>query len=208
MTDTGRRKPGRPPLVENRRQAILDSAARQFAEVGFEKTSLRELAAAMGVSKATVYHYFQTKQEIYDAIIVDALRGLAESVEAALDGVTGAEARLRVFMTAQGDFFERHYWFFVTMLIGLGGMHSADMRAEALLWRRRHEGTLRAIIRDGVAAGELRPVDPAVTGRAVLSMLSWMVRWYRPGGPQSAAAIAADYHDLLVRGLRPAADPA
>lgn len=207
MPNTQRRRPGRPPLVENRRQMILDSAARLFADIGFEKASLRELALAMGVSKAAVYHYFQTKQDIYDAIMVDTLRDLASEVEAALDGVTGAEARLRAFMTGHAAVFERRYWSFVTMLIGLGGMHSAAMRDEALLWRRRHEGTLRAIIRDGVAAGELRPVDPAVTSRAALSMLNWMVRWYRPGGPQSAAEVAGDYHDLLVRGLRPAAGP-
>ena len=53
-----------------------------------------------------------------------------------------------------------------------------------------------------MADGAFRPLDVAATGRAVLSMLNWMVRWYKPGQGDSAETIAAGYFDLLLGGMR------
>ena len=93
---------------------------------------------------------------------------------------------------------------FLTMLVGFSGMSQAQ-RAEALRLRDAHEGLLRAIIAAGVEDGSFRGVDPATVGRAVLSMLSWMARWFRPDGGKSAEEVALDYYDLMVRGLLPEA---
>ena len=69
--------------------------------------------------------------------------------------------------------------------------------------RDSYEKRLRELIAQGVADGAFRPLDVAATGRAVLSMLNWMVRWYKPGQGDSAETIAAGYFDLLVGGMRP-----
>ena len=58
------------------------------------------------------------------------------------------------------------------------------------------------MIAQGVAEGVFRPLDVAATGRAVLSMLNWMVRWYKPGMGDDAETIAAGYYELLVGGMR------
>ena len=50
---------------------------------------------------------------------------------------------------------------------------------------------VRQEVADGIADGTFRTTDAAMVGRAVLSLLSWMVRWFRPGGPKSAEDIAA-----------------
>ena len=70
------RRQGRPPTIENARDRILDDAARLFARDGYDGTSLGELAASVGVTKAAIYHYFPNKKEIYEAIIVRTLEGL------------------------------------------------------------------------------------------------------------------------------------
>ena len=74
-------------------------------------------------------------------------------------------------------------------------------REDAAQLRRNYESRLRAIVAEGVAEGLFRDVDPAMVGRAVLSMLNWMVRWYQPGQGQNAEQIAAGYYDLIVGGL-------
>ncbi|PJI53707.1 TetR family transcriptional regulator, partial [Methylobacterium radiotolerans] len=59
---------------------MLEEAAKLFARSGYDGSSISDLAAAIGVSKAAIYHYYPTKQDIYDAIILQVLEGLTQTV--------------------------------------------------------------------------------------------------------------------------------
>ena len=201
-TEAKPKRQGRPPTIENARDRILDDAARLFARDGYDGTSLGEIAASVGVTKAAIYHYFPNKKEIYEAIIVRTLEGLRRYVSQATAETSGPEEALSRFMTAHADFFEDHYDGFLTMLVGYGGMENVVMIAEAQKLRDEHEQSLRQIIADGITRGAFRPIDVDVTSRAVLSMLNWMVRWFKPGKGRRAAAFAQDYCDLMLGGLR------
>lgn len=192
---------GRPPAVDNPRQRILEQAARLFAERGYETSSINDLAAAMGVSKAAVYHYFQSKQQLYDAIILDTLTGLINFVTEEVDKETTPRHRLKRFMTAHAKYFESRRDGFVVMLVGFSGMESREFRDEAMQLRDAHEKLLRQIIADGVASKDFRPVDVVTTGRAVLSLLNWMVRWFKPGGGSTAEELVIEYFNLFLHGL-------
>ena len=67
-----KRAPRSRPLAAPR-ERILEEAAKLFAHSGYDGSSVADLAAALGVSKAAIYHYFTTKQDIYDAIILAVL---------------------------------------------------------------------------------------------------------------------------------------
>lgn len=201
-TETKPNRQGRPPTIANARDRILDDAARLFAHDGYDGTSLGDLAASVGVTKAAIYHYFPNKKEIYEAIIVRTLEGLRHHVSQATAETSDPEEALAGFMTAHADFFEDHYDGFLTMLVGYGGMENVVMIAEAQKLRDEHEQALRRIIAGGIAKGAFRPIDIDVTSRAVLSMLNWMVRWFKPGKGRRAASFAQDYCDLMLGGLR------
>ncbi|MFY0478741.1 TetR/AcrR family transcriptional regulator [Achromobacter marplatensis] len=192
---------GRPPTLAAPRERILDEAAKLFAQSGYDGSSVSDLAGAIGVSKAAIYHYYPTKQDIYDAIILGVLSGLTQTVGQDVDRAEGAAARLRAFMVGHARYFEQHHAKFVTMLIGYSGMALPE-REDAARLRDGYEKRLRELITQGVADGTFRALDVAATGRAVLSMLNWMVRWYKPGQGDSAETIAAGYFDLLVGGMR------
>ena len=195
-----RPRAGRPPTLQAPRERILEEAARLFARCGYESSSVADLAAAIGASKAAIYHYYPTKQDIYDAIILDVLGGLTAAVSQAVEQASTAPERLCQFMVAHARYFESHHAQFVTMLVGYSGMAITE-RDDAARLRDGYEHLLRDIIAGGVASGEFRALDVAATGRAVLSMLNWMARWYQPGGAQTAETIAAGYFDLLAGGL-------
>ncbi|SAI22026.1 TetR family transcriptional regulator [Bordetella ansorpii] len=193
---------GRPPTLEAPRERILAAAASLFAQSGYENSSIADLAGQLGVSKAAIYHYYPTKQDIYDAIILATIEGLSQAVRSAVAQAEPGLPKLRAFMQAHAGFFERHHAQFVTMLIGYSGMALPE-RADAARLRDGYEALLREVLAEGVAQGHLRAVDVAATGRAVLSMLNWMVRWYKPGQGDSAQRIAEGYFDLITNGLRP-----
>ena len=114
--------------------------------------------------------------------------------------VADPKEALRRFMEAHARYFEENYPFFVTMLQGIKSL-STENRLKTIALRDRHEENLRAILRRGVEQGVFREVDVALAGRAVLSMLNWMIRWFRPDGPMRAEEVARAYHDLILRGL-------
>ncbi|HAP24595.1 MAG TPA: TetR family transcriptional regulator [Achromobacter sp.] len=196
-----RARAGRPPTLAAPRERILEEAAKLFARSGYDGSSISDLAGAIGVSKAAIYHYYPTKQDIYDAIILQVLEGLTQTVGRDVAGAEGGVARLRAFMVGHARYFEQHHAQFVTMLIGYSGMALSE-REDAARLRDSYEKQLRDVIAQGVAESAFRALDVAATGRAVLSMLNWMVRWYKPGQGDSAESIADGYFDLLVGGMR------
>ncbi len=179
----------------------MHEAAILFASSGFDASSLNDLAAEVGISKAGLYHYFKTKQDVYDAIIIETLRGLFDHVSGEVERAAGPQEKLRAFMAAHADFFERNYWAFRCMLVSFSGMSAPTSRHDAVVLRESYEHLLRAIIADGVSQGHFRDVDPASAGRAVLSLLNWMARWFHPGGLKTAPEVAREYSDLLFHGL-------
>ena len=194
------RRRGRPPLVENQRERILERAAVLFGTHGFQGVGIAALAGDLGMSKAALFHYFPSKQDIYDSIVLDVLSGLSVSVREAVSDVDDPRTRLLDFMRAHARFFEENYWKFVVMLVGFGGVTPPRVD-EVVQIRDEYEARLRRILSDGVADGSFKDVDVATTGRAALSMLNWMARWYKPDGTQRAAEIAEQYGELLLAGL-------
>lgn len=186
-------------MVTATRDRILEEAARLFTEKGYEATSVQDIAQALGLSKAALYHHFRGKEEILLEISLLALEGLLRAGEEALRVEDPKEALLR-FMEAHARYLEENYAFFVGMLQGMQSL-SPENRARTVVLRDRHEANLREILRRGVAQGAFRPVDVALAGRAVLSMLNWMIRWFRPGGPLRAEEVARGYFDLILKGL-------
>ena len=78
-----------------RRAALLDAAARLFAERGFERVTLEDIGGAAGISGPAVYRHFPGKQAVLAAILLDASEGLLDGGRAVLERVPDAEAALR-----------------------------------------------------------------------------------------------------------------
>lgn len=179
----------------------MRAASDLFAQGGYAETSLMDIASAVGVSKAAIYHYFATKQVLFDAIVVDLLQRLHDHVEAALPPDTaGAASRLRAAMRGHAEFFENNYTEYVTLLQGFGGLNRT-VSSQELAIRNQYEGMFRAIIAQGIATGELRTSNAPVAARAALSMLNWMTRWFDPKGERRAVDFAEDYFDILAHGI-------
>lgn len=71
--------------TETRRQAILDAAAEVFQETGFERTTMAAICERLGYSKATLYNYFASKEELFSAVVFEATEAEFQSTLEALD---------------------------------------------------------------------------------------------------------------------------
>lgn len=160
-TDTGSR----------RRAQILDAATAVFARSGVQQARMEDIAAEARLSKPALYLYFESK----DAIVADLMRRLFELEVADLRGLEEAPGTFAERLLAFDDLVQRQYrelgvpasLFWEFYALGL-----RDRRARAVV--RRYFAVIRerleALVAQGIAAGELREVDPRVTALAILAV--------------------------------------
>ncbi|MBW6400678.1 TetR/AcrR family transcriptional regulator [Roseomonas sp. HJA6] len=181
---------------------ILTHSARLFATKGFDGTSMRDIAEACGISKSLLYHHFTDKDEIYARIALGSTQRLCEFVQDRLPEGASPPDRVRAFMTATGDYFQRYRSNWIASTAAFWSDPEQRRRKERMMWRDRYEGLIRQLIQDAIDAGDFRPVDVPLTGRLVLSSLNWMHRWYKPEKGMTPAQIADAYFDLIFNGLK------
>ncbi len=191
----------------NKEATILAEACRLFATNGFAETSIRDIADAAGISNAALYHFFADKNELFARIFVSVTSQLCAFVESRIDPSETATRRLRAFMRGYGTFFEDHTYMCIAASSSFRALGDSPKRDEAIYWRDRYEGIVRAIIRQGMDRGEFREGDAALVGRAVLSCLNWLHRWYRPSGRLTPIEIVDGYADILIGGIAAPAKP-
>lgn len=184
-----------------RKDEILEQAAHLFAERGYEAVSLLEIAQAVGLSKTTLYHYFDSKDEILGTLIATTISQLNEFIAASIPANSPPEAKLTAFMEAQAEFFEQHIPQFKVLLSQIGSLTDPVARDAAVAWRVRYENGIRRIVEEGVDSGAFTAVRPNAVVRAVLGSIYWLVRWYRPDGARSARDLAREYADVLLYGF-------
>jgi len=96
--------PGRRPRAERTRAAILEAAERLFSERGFSAARLEDVAAAVGIRRASLFYYFRDKADLYDEVLADVLGGLRERLEPILLGAGPLAARAEAAVAAWIDY--------------------------------------------------------------------------------------------------------
>src|SRR3954462_5682419 len=87
----------RGPAEHSVRDQIVEAAHEYFAHYGFAKTTVSDLARAIGFSKAYIYRFFESKQAIGEAIVGECLDEILDKVREAVDSGTDANDKLRKF---------------------------------------------------------------------------------------------------------------
>lgn len=193
-------RPGRPSTLRDPRRTICDAAAALFAAKGYDATSLQDVAAAVGVTKAGLYYYFATKQDLFDTIVLAVLSDmLALARERAGTVATPAE-RVGAFMAAHAAYFETNRDRYRAAFIGRGG-DLYVFTPDQMTARRAYTDFLTGILEEGRGAGVFAFDDAPLVARGILGMLNWMTRWYNPQGRKSAEEIAADYARIVLKGI-------
>jgi TetR/AcrR family transcriptional regulator len=194
----------------------IESAARRlFANRGYSGTSMAEIAAAAGVSKATVFHHYRTKRALYEALVGEAFAGFRDQLIPLLDPEHDLQGSLREFTAAHVERLTRMQG---TMRLIAREMLSGTAAASELFGTgemSRNFSLLVDALRRGQARGTVRAdVDPGLavfvlmSANWFLSQSSALVRRSPDlGVTASSGAYAAELARLLYLGLAPSAEP-
>jgi AcrR family transcriptional regulator len=185
-----------------RREELLTVATKLFAARGYHGTRMDDVADAVGLNKATVYHYYASKS----LILYDIYKSAADFTVAALHDDPTATAR------------ETIYHFTRRLLVGIAndieraavyfqeGPYITEWFTETQVdYIRKAETTVYEHVRDvidrGIASGEFYECDSHVLALGYIGMTLGAYRWLRPQGRRSAQEIAVEFSSALLRGL-------
>jgi AcrR family transcriptional regulator len=187
---------GRPRRT--RLDDVLDTAEQLFSEQGFKATSMRAIAARMGLKAGSLYTHVSSKDEILWEIVERVARMFTDSAERCARLDDSAHDRLRAFMRSHMRIVAEHRAMASVLLMEWRELSRASDK-DIRRMRDAHEGFLQEILDAGVASGEFRAEHVKWARLLILSALNWSSQWLDPNGPESAEAVADHFFDLVVR---------
>jgi AcrR family transcriptional regulator len=182
------------------RDDILEAAAQVFRQKGFHGASMQDIAAAVSLQKASLYHHVTSKQEILLALLDRALDMLTELIAPISGQELPADEKLRqmirCYLKALSDNSD-------LASVLLFEHRSLDKKSHArhVPHRDRFEGLWRDVLNDGVRSGIFACPDTALAARGLMGILNWTLTWYDPTGSKPIEKIADQYADMLFNGL-------
>lgn len=191
------RGPGRPGHDAD---SVVAVATRVFTERGFDGTSMDDLAAALSISKSSIYHHVSGKGELLARALDRALTALetalgevetsdAPPAEVLEQGVRAAVATLIRELPS------------VTLLLRVRG--NSEVERAALARRRALDARFAALVARAASAGQVRAdLDPAIVSRLVFGAVNSLVEWYRPDTGAGADGVADALCTMIFDGLR------
>jgi AcrR family transcriptional regulator len=192
---TGHKRQG-SALEANRRDELLRAAARLFVEKGFDATTTRDIAEAVGMRSGSPFYHFRSKQDLLMAAMIEGLEAGHQRLQAAVAGIDDPERRLRVMIRSHlGTLLEGDCH--APMLVYESRSLGITARAEIAAVSDRYQQAWQATLEQLAASGKLRlPAKP--TRLLLFGMLNWSRQWYRSNGGLSLDEIAEAAAEMVL----------
>ncbi len=182
-------------------EQLLNKAAELFLQRGYANTRMQDIAESLQMSRSSLYHYFENKEEVLLALTEGDVLVATDTLESLLGntGISWAE-KLRGWIA--GNIREKLAGGVRFRLVDrIQNDLPAEFREIFRRQRRKVLELVTRVIEGGVRAGEFRVTDPKVTAFAVIGMSNWTAWWYSPNGRSTPDEIARCMTDLAMRGV-------
>ena len=192
-----------------RREEIVQAAAHVFRERGFEATTLRDVAAALGTDRASLYYYVGSKEELLQEIVSQALRLDIEMAEAVKRSRSSSPEKIAALIESMVDSYDKNYPHMMVYIEDLGRIARQDSQwsIDVIEQTRAYESLVHSILRKGQRDGTLRSDLPVeLCALALFGMINWMHRWYRPDTKWTVEDVAGTFTAIFLDGYAKRSD--
>jgi AcrR family transcriptional regulator len=183
-----------------RRNDIAASAAAIFARDGYPNVGMRDIADAVGIKGASLYHHFPSKEDILFAICLTVTREPADETLPLLDAPGTPTERLSSLVRAHLVHLNRRR---VEYVVGLHELASLTPEHRAVVedYRRHYQRRVRDVINAGIRSGEFTVPDARIASFAITDMLNGIASWFHDGGELTIEDVADHYVELAIHRL-------
>lgn len=183
----------------NRREEIIRTAARLFAEKGYHGVSLDEVAENMNITKPALYQYIRNKEEILQEICQACLVTGFDHWKLVNKSELTPRDKLRLFIegVVMGVAEGRDM---MAVLFGDSNALSPEVRNEVRMQQKAHDKELEALLQEGIDAGQFKIADKKIAVFTIFGACMWIYQWYRQDSRLSPQSIADGIIKLLEGG--------
>lgn len=192
-------------LTAYRESELLHAAIRVFGECGFERATMEQIAREADVAKGTIYLYYKSKKDIYDAALRSGFADLDERTRARMAEARTLREVIASFIANRAEYFSEHPDFFKMYIAAIASqiIDATTSPAEVQTMVERQTRRLEQEVERAVARREIRRVDPAATALAIFDLTRGLVaRRLATPAHSDVTDHAAFLADLIWRGLR------
>ena len=181
-----------------RRRAIFAATVGLILQKGFHETSMREIAAAAGMGKSSLYDYFNSKDDILVFIVEEAALEVAARARAIACHDVPPDERLRRIMQMHMEYMRENENLFLRLSVEVQRL-GPESQAGFQRARYAYQDLVASIIEEGAARGCFRPVHPLHAARLLINSLLSVLYTTRPTG--SAAEMLDETLTIFLKGL-------
>lgn len=195
--------PTRPALrarYDARRREVVASAAKLFAERGYDATSMSELTAATGLAAGGLYHYIEGKDDLLIAICDELLEPLLEQAREIVAAEAPPVSQLRELVVAWVAHVVAHRHHMLVFTQERQAIERQKRWRHVRSQRKAFEKILDEVLARGEADGSMTFADRRLSLLALLGMVNYTPQWVRPHGRLSPAEIADGYCAMVLSG--------
>ncbi len=186
----------------NRKEELLQKISDLFAKRGYEKTSIRDIAAHLGMTNAGLYYYFKNKQQM----LVDVMRrGMDEALSTMrkeLPRMKSGEERIRYIVRSQVTFYANNKSQTKAAIHEMGTRLDAKNTKTMDKKHQEYVSFIRQAIELVIQENPYITIKPAIATYCLLGMLNWLVDWYDPEGEVSPDEITSNITSIFLAGFK------
>jgi AcrR family transcriptional regulator len=182
------------------REDILEAAAQIFRQKGFHGASMSDIAKAVNLQKASLYHHVSSKQEILLEILDRALQLLLERISGIANQNIPTDKKLRLMIHEYMQILAENVDLATVLLFEHRALERRQ-HARHVPTRDQFESLWRDVLEEGVNKKLFKCNDIPLAVRALLGLMNWTITWYRPDGEKTIEQISDDYSNLLLNGF-------
>lgn len=188
---------GRMTDPDSARGKLLQAAARLFRRKGYERTTVRDLATAVGIQSGSIFHHFKSKEEILRAVMEETVIYNTALMESALAEAGSLRERVLALIRCELQSIMGGTGEAMAVLVYEWRSLSEDSQAHILALRDRYEQLWLEVLQEARQAGCVQG-DPSILRRFLTGALSWTTTWFRPDGPMSLDELAEEALTLVL----------
>jgi TetR/AcrR family transcriptional regulator, cholesterol catabolism regulator len=185
----------------SRKEQIVNVAAKLFKQKGFVATSMRDLAAELGIEAASIYYHFKSKEELLEKICFDMADKFITNAREVNDIYFNAEEKLRMAIKFHVETITENQNQSSVFLSEWRNLSEPKLKLFRQL-RQQYENQFTIILADGEKEDIFDDVDKKFAVLSILSTINFINEWYKPEGKMNASEIADKLSHFIMGGLR------
>ncbi len=156
-------------MKDDKREHIKKAAAECLARFGYEKTTLADIAARVGLNKASLYYYYKNKEAIFTEVVIQEARQFIDALQAKINTVSGCRQRIRTYLTERLHYYQQ--------VVNLHNLSFDTLNRVQPTFKALYQSVLEReidfvgqILERGIQAGEIRDCHSGRLARAIMTV--------------------------------------